>query len=93
IFKAQAEILRDPTLMQAVATLLVDGHSAEWIWNKIIREQATKLEYVGQAVLAARATDLRDVGSKVLRKMIGEDRPLVRPKQKNTIIVAHELNP
>ncbi len=66
IFKAQAELLADTDLITRTCQLMVDGHGVAWAWNAVIEQVAQELAGVGSPVLAARAADLRDVGSRVL---------------------------
>lgn len=66
IFKAQRELLKDSDLITLACQIMVEGHGVGWSWNSAIDRMACKLAALGNPVLAGRATDLRDVGRRVL---------------------------
>ena len=66
IFLAHAEFLEDPELVQAVEAQIETGASAGWAWQKIIEERVNELKKVDDPLIATRAVDLGDVGSRVL---------------------------
>jgi len=94
IFKAHAEFLDDRGLKDAAEHLIrTDARSAGYAWEHSYTEQAKSLAAQKDALLAARATDLRDVGRRVLRLLaerIEED-----PKLPDTpvILIADDLSP
>lgn len=94
IFRAQAELLNDPGLITLASQKLVEGHGLAWSWNAAIEETAGQLLSVGNAVLAGRATDLRDVGHRVLALI---DPAFARPTPAEvppgTILIADDLTP
>jgi len=69
IFKAQAELLNDSDLITLTCQLMVEGHGVAWSWHEAVERMAAKLTALGNAVLAGRAADLRDVGRRVLAKL------------------------
>lgn len=94
IFKAQATLLDDENLVALACRFIVEGHGVAWSWQNAVDETAGKLASLDNAVLAARAGDLRDVGQRVLSeidaryaKRTFEDLP------KNAIIAASDLSP
>jgi phosphocarrier protein FPr len=94
IFKAHAEFLEDPEMLDATRELIVrDGRSAGWAWQHAYEERAAILAAMKDPVLAARATDLRDVGRRVLKLLAEtiEDEPQL-PDQP-VILVAEDLTP
>lgn len=66
IFKAQRELLKDSDLITLACQVMVEGHGVGWSWNNAVERMACKLAALGNPVLAGRATDLRDVGRRVL---------------------------
>ena len=75
IFKAHAEFLDDRGLMDAAEHLIRDdARSAGYAWERSFMEQAKVLAAQKDALLAARAVDLRDVGGRVLRLLAERDR-------------------
>ena len=66
IFLAHAEFLDDPELVQAVEVQIDGGASAGWAWQQTIEERVSELKQVNDPLIAGRAVDLSDVGSRVL---------------------------
>ncbi|MFT3688705.1 phosphoenolpyruvate--protein phosphotransferase [Paenirhodobacter sp.] len=94
IFRAQAELLNDPGLITLASQKLVAGHGLAWSWNAAVEETANQLMAVGNAVLAGRATDLRDVGHRVLALIDPElSRPAPAEVPVGTILIADDLTP
>ncbi|EKU24334.1 PTS fructose porter [Xanthomonas translucens pv. graminis ART-Xtg29] len=69
IFRAQAELLNDTDLITLACQLMVEGHGVAWSWQQSVERMANKLSALGNAVLAGRASDLRDVGRRVLTQI------------------------
>lgn len=69
IFRAQAELLNAPELLQASCALIAQGHGAAWSWARAVQQSAQALAALPNPVLAARAADVRDVGARVLRNL------------------------
>lgn len=93
IFKAHAEFLEDPEMLEAARAFIRDGRSAGWGWQRTYEDRAGILAAMKDAVLAARASDLRDVGRRVLKLLAEtiEDEPQL-PDQP-VILVADDLTP
>ncbi len=93
IFKAHAEFLEDPEMLDAARSLIREGRSAGWAWQHIYEDRAGILASMKDAVLAARASDLRDAGRRVLKLLAEtiEDEPQL-PDQP-VILVADDLTP
>lgn len=93
IFLAHAEFLSDPGLLRRTGERIDKGESAGWAWQQTIEAEAGSLETVDDPVLAGRATDLRDVGNRVLRSLAGvveEEKP---PPTSPSILLADDLTP
>lgn len=69
IFKAQAEFLADTDLVTLACQMMVEGHGPAWSWHEAVGRIADRISALGNPVLAARATDLRDVGRRVLARL------------------------
>ncbi len=93
IFLAHAEFLNDPELVQAVEAKIDTGASAGWAWQQTIEERVAELRRVDDQLIAARAVDLGDVGSRVLRFLAHpiEEGPLLPAEP--VILVAEDLTP
>jgi phosphocarrier protein FPr len=71
IFKAHIEFLKDEELLSGVRRKIREGQSAAWAWTQVYEENAHELESLADATLKARAADVRDVGTRVLRHLAG----------------------
>jgi multiphosphoryl transfer protein len=93
IFLAHAEFLDDPELIQAVETQIEAGASAGWAWQQIIEARVNELKQVDDTLIAARAVDLSDVGSRVLTFLAHriEEGPLMPVEP--VILLADDLTP
>ncbi len=91
IFEAHRELLDDPELMEAVQTHVSSGQISLKAWKAAIDEQASTIAALNDPLLAARADDLRDVGKRVLRLMLGEKG--VSMPTTPVVVVARELSP
>lgn len=92
IFVAQAEILEDPDIRQAVLEAIQTGNSAARSWQQAIESRAASLEQLSNPLLAARANDLRDVGDRVLARLLGVESAR-RHFAEDTVVVARDLTP
>ena len=92
IFGAHQEILQDPELLERADAEIDGGKSAAFAWRKAYTDLAEQLASLDNEVLAGRATDVRDVGTRVLGEITGQlvEKPDL---DKNTILVAKELTP
>ena len=92
IFAAHQEILEDPDLLAAARTEIDAGRSAAWAWRAAYTTFADQLAGLDNPILSGRATDVRDVGMRVLQEVTGQ-RVEQAPLPDNAILVAEELTP
>lgn len=95
IFEAHAELLNDPEILAKASMLVVGGHGPAWSWHAAVEEVAASLENNANALLAARASDVRDVGRRVLSKLAPEvagGSAIVLPSDPS-ILIATDLTP
>jgi phosphocarrier protein FPr len=69
IFTVHRLMLEDPLLLDAARDLIRRGKSAGYAWRQSIRAQVAVLAGVGDALLAERTGDLRDLEKRVLRAL------------------------
>jgi phosphocarrier protein FPr len=93
IFLAHIEFLDDPELRQDVVNQIDAGSTAGWAWRQAIDQRVAELRKVNDPVIAGRAIDLSDVGSRVLRLLapVIEEEPAT--PQQPVILVAEDLTP
>lgn len=95
IFKAQAEFLSDTDLVTLACQLMVEGHGPAWSWAEAVERMATRLSALGNPLLSARAADLRDVGRRVLTRLVPglAGGSLADLPDEPVILVAADLSP
>jgi phosphocarrier protein FPr len=93
IFEAHAELLDDPELAEAVQARVTAGENPCQAWKTSIDEQAAGIAALNDPLLAARADDLRDVGRRVLRLMLGLGEKGLTMTGAPVVVVARELSP
>jgi phosphoenolpyruvate-protein phosphotransferase len=92
IFAAHQEVLDDPEMRDTVRSAILKGKSAAFAWQQTINTQAERLAKMHNALLAARAADMRDVGQRVVQNLTGMG-PRKIDVPVNTILVAEDLTP
>ncbi|KAE9658331.1 phosphoenolpyruvate--protein phosphotransferase [Pseudomonas sp. PB105] len=92
IFRAHQELLEDPTLLEHAHGLLAEGKSAAFAWHGATAATVKLFQGLGNTLIAERATDLADVGQRVLKLILGiEDRAWDLPER--AILIAEQLTP
>ena len=92
IFAAHQELLEDPEILDRAAADIRGGASAAYAWRQAYTGQAERLLALRNQLLAARATDMRDVGRRVLHLLVGRD-DSAREVPEGSIVVAEDLAP
>jgi multiphosphoryl transfer protein len=93
IFEAHAELLDDPELAEAVESQVKSGQNPIDAWKTTIDGRAEAIAALKDPILSARAADLRDVGRRVLRLVLGVETETATLPAKPVIIIARELSP
>ncbi|MDQ2886657.1 MAG: phosphoenolpyruvate--protein phosphotransferase [Chloroflexota bacterium] len=94
IFDAQALMVRDPALQNAALQLIQEQHlDAASALARVGEQQATLLEQLDNELLAARATDVRDVVSRMIRSLRGQQVQDLSALRQPVILLAHDLTP
>jgi phosphoenolpyruvate-protein phosphotransferase len=91
IFATHLAMLEDPALLDAAFDAIDQGQAATHAWSHAVLAQCANLEKLGNALLAERANDLRDLRQRVLLTLLGEARTLEIPA--GAIVAARELTP
>ncbi|WP_370869021.1 phosphoenolpyruvate--protein phosphotransferase [Rhodoferax sp.] len=92
IFASQRELIADADLLREALASILRGHGVAWAWQAALQARVEKLQAVADPLLAARALDLRDVGERVLARLLGIERQSLVLKQAS-ILVADDLTP
>ncbi|MFC3627539.1 phosphoenolpyruvate--protein phosphotransferase [Vogesella amnigena] len=95
IFGAHLALLDDPELNLAAERFIVDGRSAAHAYRSAIRTQSEVLLGLGNALLAERVADLKDLERRVLDVLLGSDPASEGAPQlpAQAIVVADDLTP
>ncbi|MFN2144405.1 MAG: phosphoenolpyruvate--protein phosphotransferase [Anaerolineales bacterium] len=94
IFKAQTMMLDDPELMGAVKRQVeAEKTNVESALSDTVENYAGMLEALEDEYLSARALDIRDVGSRMLRVLLGVAESPTEGLKAPSIIFAKDLTP
>ncbi|HEX6900379.1 MAG TPA: phosphoenolpyruvate--protein phosphotransferase [Thermoanaerobaculia bacterium] len=93
IFLAHAEFLADRGLIAQAERRIDQGQSAGWAWQEAIEAEADALRKLDDPLLAGRATDLRDVGTRVLGRLAGVVEDECELPKEPVILLAEDLAP
>lgn len=93
IFVAHQEMLYDPALEGKIREFVEIGQTAEQALVKATDELADLLASVNDELFAARALDVKDVGRRVLRILLGLPDTALGAVTEPSIILAEDLTP
>ncbi|WP_348666470.1 phosphoenolpyruvate-protein phosphotransferase PtsI [Arsenophonus symbiont of Ornithomya chloropus] len=94
IFEGHIMLLEDEELEQEILALIQKEHkTADAATQKVIEEQAIALEELNDAYLKERATDVRDIGTRLLKNILGLPIIDLSTITEEIILVAHDLTP
>ena len=93
VFSAHEMLVEDRSLLKKVDLALAAGLNAEAAWFDSVEAFAGQLENLSDPTLRLRAADLRDVGERVLRILVGEERDSEIVLPRPSVIVARDLAP
>lgn len=91
IFSAHQELLSDDVLLDEAFDIINSGKTAAFAWNSVTEKQAEKLLKLDNPLLAGRAADLKDVGSRVLAVLCGQPQKMFLPD--DVILIAKDITP
>jgi phosphotransferase system enzyme I (PtsP) len=90
IFDAQRMMLEDATFIRKVESRLSEGETAESALKHIVEEYVIAFAAMPDGYLRERAVDVRDIGQRLLRNLLGhEERE--RGFSSDVVLIAHEL--
>ncbi len=94
IFEAHRMFLDDPSFSgDALALVRDDGLCAEAAVAQVTDRLSTEFEDIGDEYFAARAADLRDIGSQLVRQLLGLGDAGFQHLTEPAVIVANDLTP
>jgi phosphocarrier protein FPr/phosphocarrier protein len=92
ILDAHKELLEDPDLIDLALDGIAGGSSAAYSWREAFTRYAKQLAGLDNPLLRERATDIRDVGRRVLGLLAGVRQEKIEVPQ-DAILVAEDLAP
>jgi phosphotransferase system enzyme I (PtsI) len=95
IFDAHLLVLEDPTLIEEVTRLISKEHvTAEYAFQQVAEKYAKTLSSIDDEYLRERATDMRDVTTRMLDNLIGRSVSIDLTKLKEPcILISYDLTP
>ena len=93
IFGAHLELLEDPALLELAESAIAKGKSAAFSWKAAFTAHADRLAAMPNELLAARASDVRDVGRRALSHLPGGAQKDLSALPDGCILLAEELTP
>jgi len=94
VFEAHAMMLEDPELLDTIRAAIENEHqNAESALTDASEKYAQALEALDDEYLRARAADIRDVGHRVLRILLGVEDSPTAGLSTPSVILAHDLAP
>ena len=93
IFEAHQEMLSDPALEAKLQEFVMIGQTAEQALVNATNELSELLASMGDELFAARAMDVRDVGRRILRNLLGLPDTALSAVTEPSIVVAEDLTP
>ncbi len=91
LFVAYAQMLNSGSLIDDTRKRIAEGNWAPASWRDTVEEHAHVFEQMEDEYLAERANDIRDLGRRVLRKLMLEQSPYINFPDK-TILVGDEIS-
>lgn len=93
ILSAHIELIQDPELARLAEAEIQRGKSAGYAWRQTLRSTAAALQSLGDAHMAERVADLRDLENQVLQVLSGASPGSAAELPERAILLADELLP
>ncbi len=94
IFEAHREFLTDPSYVDEIRSRIHQKHeSAAYACQQVTQEMAAMLRGLDNEYLQARATDIHDVGQRLLRHLTESDQEIKTISSDKRIVLAEDLTP
>jgi phosphotransferase system enzyme I (PtsI) len=93
IFSAYEMLLDDPTLQEAMERYARQGYSTAAAVHRACEDSARLMDNLADACFRERAKDIRDVGDRVVRTLLGIPKADLRTLPYPAIVVARDLTP
>jgi len=91
IFDAHLLMMRDDAVSARVRTLIQEGTSAEYALRRIVEDYLAAFERIEDPYLQERALDVKDIGQRLLRILLGIDGTQEHSPDDGSVLIAREL--
>ncbi|MDI6758178.1 MAG: phosphoenolpyruvate--protein phosphotransferase [Candidatus Omnitrophota bacterium] len=94
IFDAHLLVLEDRMLIEEVISRLKkEKLNVAYIFLEVLKKYADIFSKIEDEYLRERVADINDVGRRILRHLIGKERPGLSDLKEKVVIVAHDISP
>jgi len=93
IFEAHLLVLEDRVLIEDVIQQIKKRVNVEYAFSQSIKKYIDTLVNIDDEYLKERAADIRDIGKRVLRKLLKKELPQIYDIKEKVVVVAHDLSP
>ncbi len=94
IFNAHLMVLEDRAIIEEVMERIKkDKLSAEYIFSQVLKKYTQSFLKINDEYLRERVSDINDVGRRVIRHLIGDQRASLSEIKEKVIVIAYDLAP
>ncbi len=94
IFNAHLMVLEDRVIIEEVMERIKkEKFSAEYIFSQVLKKYIQTFLKIDDEYLRERVSDISDVGRRVIRHLVGEQRSSLSDLKEKVIVIAYDLSP
>ena len=94
ILRGHIQMLQDPMIEEQISTLLVaEKITAEMTVDQVLEQTAEMFAQIPDELLQQRATDFRDIKTRMIKILLGIEEVDISQVPANTVLVARDLTP
>ena len=92
LFEAYLHMLESESFVGKIKAVIQSGTWAQWALKNVIKQHVASFEAMDDAYLSERATDLRDLGQRILFHLQAQEKKSIQYPQR-TILIGEEVTP
>ena len=94
ILRGHIQLLQDPTIEEQITALIISSKiTAEKALDQVLEQTAEIFARIPDELLQQRATDFRDIKTRILKILLGIEDYDISSVPAGTVLVAHDLTP
>ena len=94
ILRGHIQLLQDPTIEEQITALIISSKiTAEKALDQVLEQTAEIFAQIPDELLQQRATDFRDIKTRILKLLLGIEDYDTSSAPAGTVLVAHDLTP